>query len=268
MPRLVALLLSRRWVRPAMLVACLIVGLAAAPDQSPMSGQPAGAAPPASSFSPEQRAEIVRILRDALKDDPSILRDAANALQADDENRQTEATRAAIASQRAALDANPSDPSAGNPKGDVTIVEFFDTRCPYCRHMDPTMAQFMASDPNVRLVYKDLPILGPASVLGSRALLAAQRQGGYEKLRSAIMSDPPDATMDTIKAEAESVGLDWAQLQKDMNDPSIQQRLDANTQLAKTLGIQGTPALVIGDTLIPGAIDQTELQKAVANARQ
>jgi protein-disulfide isomerase len=131
----------------------------------------------AAEFTPAQRAEIVQILRDALKQDPSILRDAVGALQADEGDRQQAASRAAIAAVRDTL-IDPADPVAGNPTGDVTIVEFFDTRCPYCRKLEPAMDELLAGDHGVRLVYKDLPILGPASVLGSKALLAAQQQGG------------------------------------------------------------------------------------------
>ncbi|MGE0226758.1 MAG: thioredoxin domain-containing protein, partial [Acetobacteraceae bacterium] len=148
------------------------------------------AAPAAAAFTAEQREEIVDILRSALKQDPSILRDAITALQADEGAREQAATKAAIAGIKDNL-VKPTDPMAGNPKGDVTIVEFFDVRCGYCRRMEPAMAQFLAQDRNVRLVYKDLPILGPASVLASKALLAAQKQDGYEKLRTALMKASP-----------------------------------------------------------------------------
>lgn len=216
----------------------------------------------ADEFTPAQRAEIVQILRDALKQDPSILRDAVAAMQADEANRQ----RAAIAAARTTM-VDPADPVAGNPNGDVTIVEFFDTRCPYCRKLEPTMADLLARDHRVRLVYKDLPILGPASVLGSKALMAAQQQGGYEKLRAAIMSAPPDTTKAMIQSAAEHIGLDWKRLDHDMNDPAIATRIEANLKQARDLGIEGTPALVIGGELIPGAVDLAELQKAVATAR-
>jgi protein-disulfide isomerase len=255
--------------RLVLLAAALSAGMAAgpAPDAAPpaAAGTPAISMPPG-SFTPAQRAEIVAIVRDALKQDPSILRDAVAALQADTASQQAAASRAAITAQHAAL-SDPADPAIGNPKGDVTIVEFFDTRCPYCRHLDPTVSQFLQQDPGVKLVFKDLPILGPASLLGSKALLAAQRQGGYEKLRTAIMQAPPDTTMDMIKSLALSAGLDWPRLQRDMNDPAIQARLSANVQLAHDLGIEGTPAMVIGDQLIPGAVDVADLQKAVSDAR-
>lgn len=221
----------------------------------------------AAEFTPSQRAEIVEIMRDALKQDPSILRDAVMALQADDGAKSDEAARAAIARNRDALVA-PADPIAGNPAGDVTIVEFFDTRCPYCRKIEPVMDRFLTQDKKVRLVLKDLPILGPASTLGSKALLAAQKQDAYLRMREAVMKLPPDTTMAQIETTARGLGLDWPRLARDMEDPAVQARLEANIKLAHVLGIQGTPALIIGDTLVPGAVDLSELQKAVADARK
>jgi protein-disulfide isomerase len=253
---------SPRLLRAALLLAtCLAAGAA------PAGAQPAPAqSTPRSAFTQDQRAEIVRIVRDALKQDPSILRDAVAALQADEADQQAANARAAIAAHHAAL-ADPADPAAGNPKGDVTIVEFFDTRCPYCRHINPTISQILDQDHGVKLVFKDLPILGPASLLGSKALLAAQRQGGYDKLRDAIMQAPPDTTMDMIQSLAVSSGLDWPRLQRDMNDPAIAQRLDANVKLAHDLGIDGTPVLVIGDAMIPGAVDASDIERAIGSAR-
>jgi protein-disulfide isomerase len=229
-----------------------------------VSASPRGAA--ADEFTPAQRAEIVAIMRDALKHDPSILRDAVAALQTDDVARQATEAQAALAANRDAL-MTPGDPVGGNPHGDVTIVEFFDTRCPYCRRMEPVMDKFLAQDHGVKLVYKDLPILGPPSTLGSKALLAAQLQGGYEKLREAVMQLPPDTTLPMIQAAAQKLGLDWGRLSHDMDTPAVQQRIDANIKLAHALDIDGTPALVIGDTVVPGAQDLAELQKDVADAR-
>ena len=217
----------------------------------------------ADEFTPAQRAEIVKIVHDALKQDPSILRDAVAALQADDGEQQ----RAALAAAKDRL-VDPADPVGGNPKGDVTIVEFFDTRCPFCRKLEPSMAELLAHDHGVRLVYKDLPILGPASVLGSKALLASQKQGGYEKLREAIMAAPPQTTKAMIQEAAQRLGLDWNQLERDMDDPAIQARINTHLQLARSIGIEGTPALVIGGELVPGAVDLAELQKMVGTARQ
>ena len=162
----------------------------------------------------------------------------------------------------------PADPVVGNPNGDVTIVEFFDTRCPYCRKMEPVMESFLTQDHKVRLVYKDLPILGPASVLGTKALLAAQKQDAYASMRDVVMKLPPDTTLPQIESAARRLGLDWPRMQRDMDDPSVQARIDTNLKLAHTLGIQGTPALLIGNDLIPGAVELPDLQKAVAVARK
>jgi protein-disulfide isomerase len=228
-----------------------------------------GIFPPAAwadPFTPEQRAEIVNIVRDALKRDPSILRDAVIALQSDDGEREKVATRAAVSAARNAL-VTPNDPVGGNPRGSVTIVEFFDVRCPYCRKLEPAMSAFLASDHDVRLVYKDLPILGAASVLGTKALLAARNQDAYEKLRDAVMRMPPDITRPAIESEANKLGLDSARLLRDMDDPSIQHQIDANLRLAQQLNIQGTPMMIVGDELLPGAVDVADLKLAVAQAR-
>jgi protein-disulfide isomerase len=228
---------------------------------------PLAASGHAAEFNAAQRAEIVAVVRDALKQDPSILRDAVTALQADESERSQAANRAAISQSRDQL-VLPADPVAGDPHGDVTIVEFFDTRCPYCRKMEPVMDNFLAQDRKVRLVYKDLPILGPASVLGTKALIAAQKQNAYVPMREAVMKLPPDTTLPQIETAARKLGLDWSRMARDMEDPSVQARIDANIKLAHQMGIQGTPALVIGDDLIPGAVELPDLQKAVAAARK
>ena len=220
----------------------------------------------AASFTSAQRDEIVAIVRDALKRDPSILRDAVIALQSDDGEREKTASRAALTAAKSVL-VTPADPVGGNPRGNVTIVEFFDVRCPYCRKLEPEMAAFLASDRDVRLVYKDLPILGAASVIGTKALLAAHKQNAYEKMRDAVMRMPPDITRAAVEAEAAKLGLDSGRLLRDMDDPSVQQQIDANLRLAQRLNIQGTPAMVIGDAMLPGAVDVAELKQAVADAR-
>jgi len=220
----------------------------------------------AAEFTAAQRAEIVDILREALRKDPSILRDAIDAMRTDEARAQAEGTRAAIAAVRADL-IGPADPVLGNPKGDVTIVEFFDVRCGYCRKMHPAMTELLRTDPNVRLVLKDLPILGPASVLGSKALLAAQGQGGYAKLYEALMSQAAAPTRESVHADAKRLGMDADRLLREMDSPAIAARIEANLALATKLGVQGTPALVVGDTLIPGAIDLADLQQTVQQAR-
>jgi protein-disulfide isomerase len=225
----------------------------------------AQAAPPASGFTPAQRAEIVRIVREALKTDPSILRDAVMALQAAEGKRQEAATRGAIGAARQELLHDPADGVAGNPNGATTLVEFYDIRCPYCRHMESIVQQLLHASPGLRLVYKDLPVLGDASRLGARAMLAAGRQGGYLALHARLMRSPAP-TEASLKRDAAALGLDWARMQRDMADPAIQQKIEANLALARRLGIEGTPAFVTGDQLIAGEAELAELQQAVASS--
>jgi protein-disulfide isomerase len=221
----------------------------------------------AQGFTPEQRQEIVGIVRQALKEDPSILRDAIAALEQSETRERAGAQRAAIAAHADALFRDSADPVKGNPQGKVTLVEFFDARCGYCKQMEPAMQQLLRRQPDVRLVLKDLPVLGPNSVLASRALLAAQRQGKYAELHDALMKLREEPTEPVLRREAERVGLDWAKLRREMDNPAIQQRLQGNMRLAQALQVEGTPALVIGETLVPGAVDLATLERLVAEAR-
>ncbi len=229
---------------------------------------PAVAQAPAPGFSPAQRAEIIAILRNALRTDPSLLRDAVSGMQAQEAQNEAAAARAAIAGLGAALTEDAGDPVAGNPRGDVTLVEFYDVRCPFCRRMLPVVAELLKRDPGLRVVYKDLPILGPPSVLGARALLAAQLQDGYFRLHDLLMAGPPDIDMVKLRVAATAAGLDWDRLQRDMANPAIQSRIAANLELGRQLHIDGTPAYVIGNRMIAGAVDAAELQAAVAAARK
>jgi protein-disulfide isomerase len=217
-------------------------------------------------FSPQQRAQIVAVMRDAMKKDPGILRDAIVAVQADNDRVEAQAKHDALSNHHDVL-FSANDPFVGNPRGVTTIVEFYDPRCPYCRQLAPMLTIFVAKDRNIRLVYKDLPILGPASERGSRALLAAARQGGYDALRAALMrSSSEDLSEASIRKAAEKLGLDWQRLHEDMESPAIAKHQAANKQLAQDLDIQGTPTLVIGQKIVTGA-DMPTIAAAVANAR-
>ena len=217
-------------------------------------------APAPASFTKAQHDEIVHMLRDALRTDPSILRDAITALQADEDAQEKMRIRAL------ALDRD--DPMAGNPIGDVTVVEFYDPRCPYCRTMRDIVDTLLQHDHGIRLLFKDIPVLGPASELESRAILAARRQGGYLKMQAALMGDPAQPSTDSIKATARTLGLDPEKLVADMGSPAIQQQIDTNLKLARTLHVQGTPVFFIGDQVLPGAVDGSQLETAVAAVRK
>lgn len=216
------------------------------------------------NFSPQQRTEIVEILRNAMKSDPTILMGAIAALQ-ESEGRSKAAGVQALSSR---LTQAPGDPVSGNPAGDVTLVEFSDLRCPYCRRMVPVLAELLAQDPGIRVVHKDMPVLGPASVLGAKAVLAAQKQGGYLKLHGLLMTGSSNIDMDALQAAARRLGLDWERLRRDMDAPDVKARIDDNLDLARLLEIRGTPAYVIGGQMTPGALDLAELRDMVGLARR
>jgi protein-disulfide isomerase len=218
-------------------------------------------------FSPEQRAEIVEILREALRRDPSILAEAIAALQAAEQDLERERVREAIRANAEALFRDPGDPVLGPARAAVTLVEFSDYRCPYCRQMHPVVAELIRREAGVRVVVKEIPILGPASVLAARAALAAHAQGKYAPFRDALMrlrGEPDEAALMQLAAEA---GLDPARLRRDMASEAVTRRLNANLRLAQALGVQGTPAYVVGETLLPGAVPLETLRAAIAAAR-
>lgn len=218
------------------------------------------------AFTPEQRTEIVHIIREALKSDPSILRDGVTTLQADENRKQADATRASIDKVRLALTDTPGDPVTGNLQGEKTLVEFYDLQCPYCRRMLPVIHELVVAEPKLRLVYKDIPIEGFGSEFGARAVLAAQKQGGYLKLQEAIMTGPAEITEESVQEATNQIGLDWARLRHDMDDPSIQARISANLELSKSLGVQGTPTYVVGGTMFSGAMSLPQFQSAIDTA--
>ena len=164
---------------------------------------------------------------------------------------------------------DPATPVGGNPHGDVAIVEFFDYRCPYCKQVQPSIAETARSGSAIcGSFYKELPVLGPASVTAAHAALAAQQQGKYEAFHGAMMAARGQISDDTVYKVAGSVGLDVEQLKKDMAAPEIAQALKANLALADALNIHGTPAFIVGDKIVPGAVDLDALKDMVADARK
>ncbi len=221
----------------------------------------------ATAFTPQQRDAIVAIVRQAMVRDPSILADAINALRAADQRSQATAQASAIVSHRTALLDPTGDAVAGNRQGTVTLVEFYDPRCPYCRRMVPTIAATIADDPQLRIVYKVIPILGAPSTLAARAIVAAGLHGRYVAMQERLMADdaPPDDA--SVAAAATSLGLDPRMLASEMRSDAVTKRLQSNLALAHALGIDGTPAFVVGDTLIPGAMTRDELRQAINSAK-
>jgi protein-disulfide isomerase len=230
---------------------------------------PALPVPPAGAdaLDPAARGAIEEIIRDYIKAHPEVIEESLQQLE---ERRQAETKqrgREAVAAHQADLLHDPESPVHGNPAGDVTLVEFFDYRCRYCKAVAGFVTQLVKEDPQVRLVYKDFPILGEASVMASKAALASRVQGKYPAFHEALMAVQGDLTEATVMATAASVGLDTTMLQTDMEAPAIMAVIEKNRALGQTLGLTGTPAFVVGAELAPGAMDLAAMKELVAQAR-
>ena len=230
----------------------------------------AGFATPASAqdaFTPAQRDAIQRMVIETLRAKPELVLEALEAIEAKREAEARTRSAAALTERKRELYDDAEAPVAGNPKGDVTIVEFFDYRCPYCKQMHAPMKALLAADGQLRVVRKDLPILGPASVVASHAALAARAQGKYPAFHDALMEFRGQLDEAGVFRIAGEAGLDVARLRRDMDAPAVRGLLQRNVALAQALAITGTPAFVIGDALAPGALDAETMKKLVAEAR-
>jgi protein-disulfide isomerase len=228
---------------------------------------PAAAQEASDRFDDAERAAIEAIVRDYLIENPEIIREALQVLRQREELAQQEQQQEQILALGAQLFDDPNSPIMGNPDGDVTVVEFFDYNCGYCKTVREDLFELVEQDSEVRVVFKELPILRQSSVIAARAALAAQEQELYVDYHNALMAHRGALDEGTIFAIAEEVGLDAEQLRADMQDPAVDEAIAANLQLAQALGVRGTPAFVVGDRLIPGAVGLEELQRAVEEAR-
>lgn len=171
-----------------------------------------------------------------------------------------------LAVRRTELEHDPNAPVLGNPEGDVTVVEFFDYNCPYCKEIAGDMKTLIERDPGVRLVYREWPILGRGSLFAARATLAARRQGKYEELHWALMAQPRVTEKLTLRV-ARSIGLDIPRLLNDMNHRNVARHIALSMDLSRNLGINGTPAFVIGDRVTRGLIPLDQMRDYVREAR-
>ncbi len=210
---------------------------------------------------------IEEVVRNYLLTHPEILRDAANVLERRDREAAAERRRQAIAAYRPELEDDPDTPVMGNPDGDVTVVEFFDYRCPYCRGVVDDLMREVKADGNIRLVMKELPVLGPASVDAARAALAAAMQERYADLHMALMQAPGGLDARAVLSIARETGLDVPRLRRDMDSAEVSAMIERNLALAQALRVGGTPTFVIGETLVPGALDMAQLRHLVAQTR-
>lgn len=227
---------------------------------------------PSIVVSPSTAAEndveaIEKIVRNYLMKNPAVIREAMQALQAQELKEKQERAANQMKEFRSEILFDPGSPIGGNAKGDISIVVFFDYNCGYCKQTLPQLQSISEKDPLVRIVYKEFPVLGPQSTFAARAALAASRQGKYVEFHNALMT-AESTDEDSIKSISKTLGIDYSKLQKDMADPQIDEQITRTQRLAGSLDINGTPAYIIGDRIIPGAIDAESLTNILVAERQ
>jgi len=219
------------------------------------------------ALSDPEKTEIKQIIEDYLKSHPEIILESVQKFREKQEADRREQGASNLRALRNDLERDPETPEVGNPNGDVTIVEFFDYNCGYCKSVLDTVQQLLSEDSGVRLVLKEYPILSEDSKFAARAALAAGEQGRYFEFHNTLMKLRGQVTEARVLEAAGGVGLDVAQLQRDMEKPKILFQIESNRELARSLNINGTPTFVVGDQIFPGAVDGETLRKLVGQLR-
>ncbi|HIJ37956.1 MAG TPA: DsbA family protein [Rhodospirillaceae bacterium] len=220
------------------------------------------------ALTPKQQDAVRKLVHDYLLENPSVISEAIEALRQKEELAAEMDAKKALADRKDEIFSDPQTPVLGNKKGDVSVVEFFDYRCTYCKSMLDMLFDTVKADGKVRLVMKEFPILGPDSVVAARAALAAKSQNKYEELHKVLMRMKGPMTEQTIMKAAAEAGLNVEKLKKDMEDSSIDTTLKNNVHLAHALNLTGTPGFIVGDQLVGGAMSPQALKQLIDQARK
>jgi protein-disulfide isomerase len=232
---------------------------------------PAAMAQQGGGFSEEQKQAIGAVVRDYLLKHPELLQEVMAELEKRQAEQQKIAQAGALKESRQTLLNAPHSIVAGNLQGDVTLVEFFDYNCGYCKRALADVRALAKSDSKLRIVLKDFPVLGPESVEASRVSLAVKNQLQGEKLfdyHIKVMESRGRVNGERALSVAKEMGVDIARVQKDMDAPDVRAALQENVGLGDKLGLTGTPAFIIGDEIIPGAVGIEPLRQVVASVRK
>lgn len=241
-----------------------LVGLALAASFTSM-------APAARADEQLNRPAIEAIVKDYLMRHPEVITEAINAMQAKQAADEAERQKKTLADNQDSIINAPQNAVLGNPKGDVTLVEFFDYNCGYCKRGLADMLKLLQTDKNLKVVLRDYPILTPGSIEAADVALAVKNQIQGDKFlqfHQELLSSRGAVGKDRALEVAQSVGVDMSKLQVDMSDPGLRKSLASNLQLGETLGINGTPSYVIGSELVPGAVGYDALKEKIDSMRK
>ena len=219
------------------------------------------------SGSPPLTRDFESLAKDYLLANPEVIVEAVRQIEVRQQAAQENELTAIVTARHAEIFNDPASPVGGNPAGDVTLVEFFDYNCPYCRQAAPFMQQLQAVDRGVRIVFKEFPILGPGSRFAARAALASQKQGKYLAFHTAMMTHKGSISESSTLEIAARVGMDVEQLKRDMADPAIEAAIRSNFDLADALRLSGTPSFISGKQITRGLVDLETMTQLIAAAR-
>lgn len=225
----------------------------------------------AANLSPEERSELHAEIRAYLLENPEVLIEAFEVLDSRRADAQQQSDSAMITDNQAAIFDDGYSWVGGNPEGDITLVEFMDYRCGYCRKAYQDVEKLIESDGNIRFVVKEFPILGPASDASARFAISALRSSGpdaYKAVHDALVQLKSEPTDNTLRGLAETLDLDADLILAGMNSPEVADDLARTQTLAQQLGISGTPAFIMGDQLVPGYVPLDGMRDLVANLRK
>jgi protein-disulfide isomerase len=218
----------------------------ATPAPTPGSGE-------ASPFDAKQKAAIETIIKGYLLEHPEVMLEVQTALEEKMEKLQTEKMKVALSTNASEIFRDPNAPIAGNPSGDIPVVEFFDYNCGYCKRAFSDIAKLVDEDKKVKLILRELPILSKGSEEASRVALAARKQDKYWEIHKALISHKGESNEQTALRAAAKLGLDMEKLKKDMASEEVTAEINRVRELARKMGIQGTPHFLVGDRVIAGA---------------
>lgn len=240
----------------------LVLAFALASFGGPGDGHAADGA-----LTPAQAQAVRDLVRSTLVEDPSIIKEALTSLQRSEREQETVRSAEAIRQLAPVLNKPEGLTAMGNPDGDVTVLVFSDYNCGYCKQVLTSLREVMKADPGLRLYVLELPILGPDSVEAARLALAANAQGKYEKLHRALIEHRGRMDAKTLLSIAQAEGLDVERLKKDAQSADVERIIAQSYGLAEALGVSGTPAFVIGQRLVPGAVPKETMIKLINEAR-
>ncbi len=220
------------------------------------------------AFSPAQEAALEDHMKSFIMDNPELIMMSVEKFQQEQMIEMEKKAQESIKKHRPFFDKNTDLPVAGNPDGDVTVVEFFDYNCGYCKKAFDGVLKLIEQDSNIRVVFMELPILSPRSETVARWALAANEQGKYFEFHKAVMNNKGALSESILEEEAKKLGLDIAKLKQDAASEKTDKMLEKVKSVAKDLGISGTPAFVVGDQPMRGYVPFSGLEAAVKEARK